>query len=169
MNPKKLNIKNTSSINLVVVLDNIRSTYNVGAIFRTADALLVNKIYLCGITPTPNHPKISKTALGAEISVVWEKRKQCWRLLKELKQQNFFLIALEQDAQSKDIFKFSHLRYSKVALILGSETKGLSKNILRYVDLILEIPMAGIKESLNVAVAFGIAGYQLKYHLLRFE
>jgi len=153
--------------NFVVVLNNIRSTYNVGAIFRTADALKVNKIYLCGITPTPSkNPKIIKTALGAEKSVLWEKTNQCWRLLKQLQKEGYYLIALEQDLKSKNILSLNKLNQKKIALILGSEVKGLSKEILKYADLILEIPMWGKKESLNVAVAFGIAGYEIKRLLL---
>lgn len=151
---------------LVVVLDNIRSTYNVGAIFRTADGAGVSKMYLSGITPAPPHPKISKVALGAENYVSWEKVSQTWRLLDDLKKQDYFLIALEQQAKAKNIFSLNKLKHRKLALIVGPEVKGLSSRILSRVDLILEIPMWGAKESLNVSVAFGIAIYQLKKLLL---
>jgi len=150
--------------NLVVILDNIRSTYNVGAIFRTADAIGVKKIYLCGITPTPSkNIKIKKVALGAEDYVSWGKVSQTWRLLNRLKKEGYFLIALEQNQKAKNLFKIKKINKQKIALILGTEVKGLSSKILKYIDLILEIPMYGKKESLNVSVAFGIAVYTLRH------
>ncbi len=98
--------RKTNNKELIVVLDNIRSTYNVGAIFRTADASGVKKIYLCGITPTPDrNEKIKKVALGAENYVLWEKIGQTWRILKKLKKEGYFLIALEQSPFSKNIFQ----------------------------------------------------------------
>jgi len=147
---------------IIVVLDNIRSTYNVGAIFRSADAAGVDKIYLCGITPTPPNPKISKVALGAENYILWEKVKTTWRLLEKLKKSGYFIIALEQDKKAKNIFKskFSK-KQNKIVLLLGPEVKGLSNKILKRVNMCLEIPMFGKKESLNVAVAFGVAIYQI--------
>ena len=138
----------------IVVLDNIRSRENVGSIFRTADAAGVSKIYLCGITPTPPHKKISKTALGAETYVPWEYHAQTWRLLRKLK-----VIALEQTRDSQNIFTFK----SKfpIALLLGNEVKGLSSQILKHCDKKIFIPMYGRKENLNVSVAAGGALYQL--------
>jgi len=147
---------------IIVVLDNIRSTYNVGAIFRSADAAGVNKIYLCGITPTPPNPKISKVALGAEDYIVWKKTKTTWRLLEKLKKEGYFIIALEQGKRAKNIFKNKlNKKRDKIVLLLGPEVKGLSDKILKRTDKLLEIPMFGKKESLNVAVAFGIAIYQI--------
>ncbi|MCX6796311.1 MAG: RNA methyltransferase [Candidatus Falkowbacteria bacterium] len=153
---------NKNSSGLVVILDNIRSTYNVGAIFRTADAAGVAKIYLCGITPSPPNPKINKVALGAEKFLPLEKIKNTWRLLKQLKDEGYFLIALEQGKKAKNIFQIKKVRSKKLALILGPEVHGLSSKILKRADLQLEIPMYGKKESLNVAVAFGIAVYQIR-------
>lgn len=144
---------------LIVVLHNIRSRENVGSIFRTADAVGVSKIYLCGITPTPPHEKISKTALGADEYVPWEYCKQGWRLLAKLKKEGMNVVALEQTKESKDVFKFKPK--FPVALVLGNEVRGLSPEILKRADVVLSIPMRGQKESLNVAVAFGIATYQL--------
>jgi 23S rRNA (guanosine2251-2'-O)-methyltransferase len=145
---------------LFVVVDNVRSIENVGSIFRTADALAVDKVFLCGISPTPEHEKMAKTALGAEKTVAWEQYKQTWRLLKELKKQGVFVAALEQTNQSisLDIFnpKFP------LALVVGHEVKGVSPSVLQLADAIVEIPMLGQKESLNVSVAFGIAGYNIK-------
>ena len=144
-----------------VILHNVRSRENVGSIFRTADAAGVSKIYLCGITPTPPHEKISKTALGAETYVPWESYKQTARLIDKLKAQNekLKIIALEQTKDSQNIFKFKP-KYPLV-LILGNEVKGLSPAILKKCDKKIAIPMYGQKESLNVAVAFGVAAYQL--------
>jgi len=151
-----------NKFNLVVILDNIRSTYNVGAIFRTADAAGVSNIYLCGITPSPLNPKISKVALGAEKFLPWEKIKNTWRLLEQLKNEGYFLISLEQGKNAKDIFQIKKVPSKKIGLVLGPEIKGLSSKILKRTDWQLEIPMSGQKESLNVAVAFGIAVYQMR-------
>lgn len=145
----------------------------MGSIFRTADGAGVSKIYLCGITPTPPHPKISKTALGAEKWIPWEHHKQIWLLLKKLKSsRNFYAIAqktrvyvvgLEQAPTSKNIFKFKTLKNCSIVLVVGNEVKGLSPKILKYCDKKVFIPMYGKKESLNVAVAFGIAVYAITY------
>ena len=143
---------------IIVVLDNIRSRENVGSIFRTADAVGVSKIYLCGITPTPPHEKISKTALGAEMYVSWEYHKQAWRLLEKLK-KNINIVALEQTKESIDLFKFKPK--FPLVLVLGNEVKGLSPQILKRCDKKIFIPMYGRKENLNVSVAAGGALYQL--------
>jgi 23S rRNA (guanosine2251-2'-O)-methyltransferase len=145
---------------LILVLYNIRSRENVGSIFRTADAAGVSKIYLCGITPMPPHEKISKTALGAEEFIPWEYCKQSWRLLAKLKKGGINIVALEQTKESKDIFKFNPK--FPLALVLGNEVRGLSPKILKYCDDVVHIPMYGRKESLNVAVATGIALYAIK-------
>ena len=144
----------------------------MGSIFRTADAAGISKIYLCGITPTPPHLKISKTALGADKWIPWEYHKQTWRLLKNLKRsRNFnaiaqklrvYIIALEQTKKSGNIFKFKIPKNYSIVLVVGNEVKGLSPLILKYADKVVSIPMVGRKESLNVAVAAGIAIYQLK-------
>ena len=146
---------------IILILDNIRSRENVGSIFRTADAAGVSKIYLCGITPIPPHEKISKTALGAETFVSWEYRKQTWRFLLELKNQNskIKIIGLEQTKESVDIFKFKPK--FPLVLVVGNEVNGLSPQILKYCDKKISIPMYGKKESLNVGVAAGIALYQI--------
>lgn len=150
-----------------LILDNIRSRENVGSVFRTADAAGVGKIYLCGITPCPPHEKISKTALGAETYVFWEYHKQTWRLVKKLKAQGVKIIALEQTKQSQNIFKVGRPRYRGrplprvLALVLGNEVKGIRPKILKYCDKKISIPMYGKKESLNVAVAAGVAIYTL--------
>jgi 23S rRNA (guanosine2251-2'-O)-methyltransferase len=144
---------------IAVVLDNIRSRENVGSIFRTADAAGVSKIYLCGITPKPPHEKISKTALGADTYIPWEYCKDTWRLLGKLIKEGNYVIALEKTKNADNIFKIKIK--SPTALVVGNEINGLSKNILKHADITAHIPMAGRKESLNVAVATGIALYAI--------
>lgn len=146
-----------------VICDNIRSLENIGSIFRTADALGVSKIFLCGICGKPPNEKISKTALGAEKTVLFEYHKQTWRLIDKLRKEKINIVALEQDKNSIDYTKFKPK--FPLTLILGNEVKGISKKVLAKCDKIIELPMRGKKESLNVAVAFGIAGY----HLTRFS
>jgi tRNA G18 (ribose-2'-O)-methylase SpoU len=165
---------------IFVILDNIRSRENVGSIFRTADAVGVSKIFLCGITPTPTAQfpisnfqfpkqsklketdKIAKTALGAEKWVPWEYHKQIWRLLKQLKGDGVSVVALEQTTDARNIFARGALARAPLALVLGNEVRGLSSGILKLCDKKIYIPMYGKKESLNVAVAAGIALYQLR-------
>lgn len=149
-----------------VVLDNIRSLENIGSIFRTADALGVTKIFLCGITGKPPHHKISKTALGAEKTVLFEYCSQTWRLIDRLKRDKINIIALEQGKKAVLYTKFKPK--FPLALIVGNEVKGISKKILSETDKIIYLPMQGEKESLNVAVAFGVAGYEIiKYKKLK--
>jgi tRNA G18 (ribose-2'-O)-methylase SpoU len=155
---------------LVVFLWNIRSIYNTASIFRTADALGVSKIYLCGITPEPidilgNYKKdFSKVSLGAEKTVNWEYSYFTLKALKKVKKDGYRIIALEQSPKSKPYYKFKVSKNSKIALILGNEIKGLPKKILDFSDLILEIPMLGKKESLNVSIAFAVVGFYLRYN-----
>lgn len=143
---------------LFVICHNVRSRHNVGSIFRTADGAGVSKIFLCGITPTPPHQNIEKVSLGAEKFVEWEKCKETWRVIDKLKKENFEIIALEQSKKSQEPITVVG---SKVALVLGNEVEGLPESVLKRADKIIEIPMLGKKESLNVAVAFGIAIYKL--------
>lgn len=144
-----------------VILQNVRSCYNVGSIFRTADAFGIDKLFLGGYTPDPNKDRgVSKTALGAENSVSWE---TCWHthsLIEQLKREKVEIIALEQAPGSKQLENFEPK--GSCALVVGNEVKGLSERILSRCDQIVEIPMQGKKESLNVAVAFGVAAYQIR-------
>ena len=142
-----------------VICDNIRSLENIGSIFRTADALGVSKIFLCGISGKPPHHKISKTALGAEKTIAFEYYKQIGRLIDKLKKDKISIIALEQSKDAILYLKFKP-RFP-LALIVGNEVKGISKAILKKCDKVIELPMAGKKESLNVSVAFGVAGYHI--------
>lgn len=147
-----------------VVLNSIRSLYNVGAIFRTADGIGIEKLWLCGITGYPPQSGIAKTALGAQESVLWEYRKDVIALLKELKDKGYQIVLLEQIAGS-----ISHSEFkpsSPVCLVLGNEISGICDELLEVCDTSVEIDMNGIKNSLNVAVAFGIIGYHIRCSLL---
>lgn len=163
----QLNLKNylkeLKDSKIFAILHNIRSAHNVGAIFRTADATKIEKLYLTGFTPTPltNKKEIEKTALGAENYLKWEKYQSISYLLKKLKKENFTLVAVEQDEKSIPYFKFRPK--FPLVLIFGNEVLGLDKRILKKVDFVLEIPMLGKKRSLNVAVAFGIVVYRLRF------
>lgn len=153
----------------VVVLHNIRSLHNVGSIFRTADAAGVGKLYLCGITPTPLNAlgrpeeKLAKVALGAEKYIPWEKVPSTTKIIDALKKDCFTVLALEQSKKSIPYNKFKSKKAERIALILGNEVKGLPAGILKKCDKILEIPMRGRKESLNVSVAFGIVAFELAH------
>lgn len=143
----------------VLILPNIRSGHNVGAIFRTADGAGVDKLYITGFTPCPPHTQIDKVSLGAEKWMPWEYRKQTGKLLKELKEMGYNIVALEQTKTSQNIFNWQPK--FPIALILGNEKTGVSKSLLKYCDESVEIPMLGKKNSLNVSVATGIAMYRI--------
>ncbi len=162
---------------MIIILHNIRSLHNVGSIFRTADAVGVKKIYLCGITPAPvdafGKPRrqLIKISLGAEKYVEWDasarSTQSISKLIEKLKEQDYKIFCIEQSKKSIPYYKVkiknAMTRHSmfKIALVLGNEIKGLPTSILKRADKILEIPMRGKKESLNVAVAFGIVAFHL--------
>ena len=158
-----MNIKKPK--NNVLILPDIRSALNVGAIFRTADAVGINKIYLVGHTPTPidkfnrERKDIAKSALGAEKTISWEYKKNLPTLICKLKQEKFKIIAIEQAKNSIDYKKVKI--ENKNVFIVGTEVSGLPKNILKKCDIIAEIPMRGKKESLNVSVACGVALFRI--------
>jgi 23S rRNA (guanosine2251-2'-O)-methyltransferase len=149
---------------MIAVLDNIRSVHNVGSIFRTADGAGVEKIYCCGTTPTPLdafgrvRKDFSKVSLGAEHSVAWEYCASTARTLAKIKKEGFSIVAIEQSPKAVSLAK-AKLPRGKVCLVFGNEVEGVSPAILKRADRIVEIPMRGKKESLNVSVAFGIAAY----------
>ena len=147
----------------VVVLNNIRSLYNVGSIFRTADGVGVEKIFICGITGHPPSKGIAKTALGAEKSVSWEYREDIGPLLKELKKDRYQIVLLEQAEHSRPYEEFEPR--SPVCLVVGNEIEGAGESVLPLCDEALEIEMSGSKNSLNVAVAFGVAAYHIRRYL----
>lgn len=146
--------------NFVVILHNIRSAYNVGSIFRTAEAAGASKVYLTGYTPTPidkfgrARKDIQKTALGAEKIIPWEHISQINFLIKRLREEGLRVIGVEQSKQSVDYKSIQSKQ--KTALIFGNEVRGLSSAVLKKCDVVIEIPMIGKKESLNVSVAAGI-------------
>lgn len=152
--------KQTEKIPLVVVLDNVRSMHNVGAVFRTADAFLVEKIILCGITPQPPHREIHKAALGATESVDWIYEKDISTALENLKRENFKILGIEQTTNSEIITDFVIKKNEKHALVLGNEVDGLSDEALSLYDTFLEIPQLGTKHSLNVSVCGGIVMWE---------
>jgi len=154
-----LNINNSDiSIEFQIVLDNIRSIYNVGAMFRTADGFGIRRIYLCGITPTPENPRFSKTGLMHEQQIPWEYHPNSLILLHTLKQEDFQIITIENTQKSKSLYSLKRKTVStQVALIVGNESVGVDPEILRECDEILSIPMLGSKQSFNVAIALGIA------------
>jgi len=141
------------------ILDNIRSAWNVGSIFRSADGFGFSHLYLCGITPTPEHESVRKTALGAEETVSWSYHKDATTLTGELKLDGWKILALEEDARAQDLRRASSTQ--KNALILGGEVCGVDPQLLDLSDQILYIPMRGVKHSYNVANAFSIAAYVL--------
>lgn len=143
-------------IPLVVILDDIRSLNNIGSVFRTADAFLIEKIYLCGITATPPSPDIHKTALGAENSVDWEYRENIMDLLGELKKDNYKICSIEQVNGSVSLEQYEVNKEEKHAVILGNEVKGVQQQVVDASDLCLELPQYGTKHSLNVSITAGI-------------
>ena len=156
---------------LIAILHDIRSVHNVGSIFRTADGTGIEKLYLCGITPAPIdrfkkiRPDFAKVALGAEKNVTWESALDTSVLIKKLKQEGWKILSLEQSKRSIPYYRVSDIKSNgqKVALVVGNEVEGIPSSILKLSDAIIEIPMSGNKESLNVSVAFGIAAYRLRY------
>lgn len=149
--------KQITKIPVTVVLDNVRSMHNVGAVFRTADAFIVERVILCGITPVPPHREIHKAALGATETVEWIYVKDISEALKNLKDQGCTIVGLEQTTASVNIDSYIVKRGEKYALVLGNEVDGLSDNALALYDTFLEIPQLGTKHSLNVSVCAGIA------------
>jgi len=164
---KKLNIlemnrltaedyKKASKIPLILVLDNVRSLHNIGSVFRTSDAFLVEKIILCGISSCPPQPEIHKTALGAEFTVDWAYEEDCLQALKTLREQGYILYAAEQATGSISLQDLRLNCGQKYALVLGNEVKGVQQEVIDLCHHCVEIPQYGTKHSLNVSVASGI-------------
>ncbi|HEA21547.1 hypothetical protein LCGC14_2181550 [marine sediment metagenome] len=141
---------------VVLVLDNIRSLNNIGSVFRTADAFLVETIYLCGITATPPHKDVRKTALGATESVAWEYCESTVQLMTRLKSKGYTVIAVEQAEKAQMLQDFDVSTTKKYALIFGNEVKGVSQEVVSASDGVLEIPQFGTKHSLNISVSVGV-------------
>lgn len=147
--------KQAEKIPLIVILENIRSAYNVGSIFRTADAFLIQAVYICGYTAHPPHKEIKKTALGAEDTVQWKYIKDVREAIREIKEMGFGVYAVEQAVNSIQLNKFEAAN-SKIALILGNEVTGVEQSTIEICNGCIEIPQSGMKHSLNVSVAAGI-------------
>lgn len=153
-------LHNHQRLPVCVLLDNVRSLYNVGSIFRTSDGARIEKLYLCGYTPHPPRKEIEKTALGATRSVPWEYRESGKDLLAELKAKKVKICLLELTTESIPYDALSKNDFP-LCLVIGNELTGISKELIDLADLAIEIPLYGIKHSLNVAVAYGIALFEL--------
>tara|TARA_B110000908_G_scaffold35463_1_gene42501 strand:+ start:94 stop:621 length:528 start_codon:yes stop_codon:yes gene_type:complete len=141
---------------LIVVLDNIRSLNNIGSVFRTSDAFRIEKIYLCGITATPPHKDIQKTALGSTESVDWEYAESSLALLKKLQSNDIQVLSIEQAEKATTLHEFTPKKNQKYALVFGNEVKGVSQEVVNNSDQVIEIPQYGTKHSLNVSVSCGV-------------
>ena len=153
--------KNTTKTPIIVVLDNIRSLNNIGSVFRTSDAFLVEKIYLCGITATPPHREIHKTALGATESVDWEYKEDTLSLVKALKSEGVTVASIEQVENSVMLDHFSFEPNKKLAIVFGNEVKGVQQEVVSESDYCIEIPQKGTKHSLNISVSCGVVLWDL--------
>jgi 23S rRNA (guanosine2251-2'-O)-methyltransferase len=150
----------------IIVLDNVRSMNNIGSVFRTADAFRCSSLYLCGITATPPHREIHKTALGAEDTVDWYYEKEITDAILKLKSEGFIIASVEQVKGAVSLDAFVPDKEKKYAFIFGHEINGVSEHILQHCDLFIEIPQYGTKHSLNVAVAVGVVSW---HFILQFE
>lgn len=146
---------------IVVVLDNVRSLHNVGSVFRTADAFLVEALYLCGITGTPPNKEIQKTALGSTETVSWAYFKTTAEAIRELKQKGFKVYAIEQAETSISLNQFMPGADEKIAIVFGHEVKGVEQQVVDMCEGVIEIPQVGTKHSLNIAVSAGIVIWDL--------
>ena len=154
---------------LVVVLDNVRSLHNVGSIFRTSDAFLIEAVYLCGITSVPPHPEIHKTALGAEDAVSWKYFEDTHQAVETLKNKNYAVYAVEQAKESTLLPRLQPEQNRKYAVILGNEVKGVQQSVVDICDGCIEIPQFGTKHSLNVSVAGGIVIWEIFQQLTKWH
>jgi|TARA_B110000908_G_scaffold73369_1_gene88493 tRNA G18 (ribose-2'-O)-methylase SpoU len=153
--------KKATKTPIIVVLDNIRSLNNVGSVFRTSDAFLIEKIYLCGITAIPPNREIHKTALGATESVDWEHKEDTLALVKKLKSEGIVVAAIEQAENSIMLDKFSLESNKKIAIVFGNEVKGVQQEVVSESDYCVEIPQKGTKHSLNISVSCGVVLWDL--------
>lgn len=153
--------KNAEKIPLIIILDNIRSLNNIGSVFRTADAFLIEKIYLCGITAQPPHKDIHKTALGATETVDWEHVENTLDVVYRLQSENTQVLAIEQAEKAIMLDEFSPVKSKKYAVIFGNEVKGVAQDVVDAADGVIEIPQLGTKHSLNIAVSAGVVVWDL--------
>ncbi len=157
--------KEVEKLPVCIVLDNVRSLHNVGSAFRTADAFRIEKIYLTGITGTPPNREIHKTALGATDSVDWEYVDNSTEAIRQVKNEGYRIVAIEQTTESTPLQSFSLDKSQKVCLVFGNEVNGIREEIINLSDQALEIPQTGTKHSLNVSVCLGIVVWEVYKHL----
>ncbi|MEZ4842641.1 MAG: RNA methyltransferase [Bacteroidia bacterium] len=148
--------KDAPKLPIKIVLDNVRSMNNVGSVFRTGDAFRIDHIYLCGITPTPPHRDITKTAIGAENTVDWLYEKDVLNCIKTLQSEGYTIFGIEQTDQSTVLNKIDFNKFEKIALVFGNEIDGLHDDIVNECNYLIEIPQIGTKHSINVSVCAGI-------------
>lgn len=153
--------KDTKKTPIIIVLDNIRSLNNIGSVFRTSDAFLIEKIYLCGITATPPHRDIHKTALGSTETVAWEHTENTMDVIKKLQENNVKVVAIEQAEHAIMLNDFKPEPDTTYALVFGNEVKGVAQDVVSTSDLVLEIPQFGTKHSLNISVSCGVVVWDI--------
>ncbi|MFD2915669.1 RNA methyltransferase [Psychroserpens luteus] len=153
--------KQATKTPIIIILDNIRSLNNIGSVFRTSDAFLVEKIYLCGITATPPHNDIRKTALGSTETVDWEYAENTIDVVNKLKSKNVKVISIEQAERATMLDTFQPEANQKYALVFGNEVKGVAQDVVDTSDLVIEIPQFGTKHSLNISVSCGVVVWDL--------
>lgn len=151
--------KKTNKFPYILILDNIRSMNNIGSVFRTADAFKVGKIYLCGITATPPHREIQKTALGADETVSWEQVQDVLSLVKDLQNNGYKVVAVEQVEKSVSLLDFQPKKVEKYAFVFGNEVFGVNQGVIEQADFCLEVPQYGTKHSLNISVTVGVVAW----------
>ncbi len=159
--------KETEKIPCIVVLDNVRSLNNIGSVFRTCDAFLVEEIYLCGITATPPHRDIHKTALGATETVKWQYFEKTLLAIENLKMQGYKIFAVEQVDESVNLIDLEIHPNEKIALVFGHEINGVGEDVVKAADYCLEIPQHGTKHSLNISVCAGIVVWEVFKKLIK--
>lgn len=153
--------RSSDKLPVAIILDNVRSLHNVGSAFRTADAFVIEKIYLTGITGTPPHREIEKTALGATESVTWEYAESTRNVVTRLKEEGYKIVIIEQTTASKPLHQFLPSQAEKYALVFGNEVNGVSEDVMEFGDVAIEIPQAGTKHSLNISVCLGIVTWEI--------
>ncbi len=167
--PSVERFKTQEKLPVVMVLDNVRSMHNVGSAFRTADAFALECLVLCGITGTPPHREIEKTALGASQSVAWEHSPGTVEAIQKLRKEGYRILAIEQAKGSVQLQQFAPIPDEKYALVFGNEVHGVSDEVMQLVDGCIEIPQSGTKHSLNIAVSIGIVLWEFYHKIYRWN
>lgn len=152
--------KHLQKINIIIVLDNIRSMHNVGSVFRTSDAFAIEKLILCGITARPPHRDIEKSALGATESVTWEYQENTLEAINKLKKEGYTILSIEQAEHSRSLEEYTFSKDKKYVIIFGNEVDGVNQEVINHSDACIEIPQFGTKHSFNVSVTAGIVMWQ---------